>query len=344
MTPEEAIPEQPTAVRLLGVSKSFGEVRAVSDVHLDVRSGEFFSLLGPSGCGKTTLLRMIAGFEQPDAGRILIAGEDVTERSPQRRPTAMVFQNYALFPTMTVGENTGYGLRVRRVPKADRQRRVADLLARVDLPGMEQRPVTQLSGGQQQRVALARAMAVEPDVVLFDEPLSNLDVALREQTRRELKLLQHRLGTTSIYVTHDQQEALALSDRIAVMRAGRVLQIAPPRELFQNPATAFVAQFMGWNLLPDGDVARNLSRSLPEAGTVLGVRPEDLGWQRDDESSADGAPGSVVAAQFLGTYTEWVVELSGAEMRVWTSPDEQLTAAVRLVARRWKWLMNDLRE
>ncbi|HMB89308.1 MAG TPA: ABC transporter ATP-binding protein, partial [Rhodothermales bacterium] len=219
MNPKSPI-SNPQSVRLETVTKRFGSTLAVSEVSVDIQPGEFFSLLGPSGCGKTTLLRMVAGFEQPDAGHIFIGGEEVTKATPQRRPTAMVFQSYALFPTMTVAQNVAYGLDVRRVAKAERARRVEEALARVELAGLGPKPVTQLSGGQQQRVALARALAVRPAVLLFDEPLSNLDVTLREQTRRELKELQAQLGTTSIYVTHDQQEALALSDRIAVMRAG----------------------------------------------------------------------------------------------------------------------------
>ena len=197
-------------VQLNEVTKRFGDLVAVNGVTLDIRAGEFFSLLGPSGCGKTTLLRTIAGFESVDSGSIYIQNENITHLSPQQRPTAMVFQNYALFPTMTVEENVAYGLKVKKMARSEINQRVAESLARVDLGGMGHKPVTQLSGGQQQRVALARAMAVRPNVLLFDEPLSNLDVALREQTRRELKLLQDELQVTSIYVTHDQQEALGL--------------------------------------------------------------------------------------------------------------------------------------
>src|SRR5690606_23446329 len=218
---------------------------AVRDVSLAIPRGCFFSLLGPSGCGKTTLLRMVAGFEAPDAGRIAIGGRDVTAAPPQARPTAMVFQNYALFPTMTVGENVAYGLEVRKWKRPRIRERVAEALGRVDLGGLEAKPVGRLSGGQQQRVALARALAVEPDVLLFDEPLSNLDLKLREETRRELKALQQELGTTSLYVTHDQQEALALSDLIAVMRAGEIVEVGPPETLYIAPETAFVARFLG---------------------------------------------------------------------------------------------------
>ena len=333
------VPETPGGshgVRLEGVGKSYGDVHAVRDVDLDVQRGEFFSLLGPSGCGKTTLLRLIAGFEKPDHGRILIAGADVTDSTPQRRPTAMVFQNYALFPTMTVGQNVAYGLQVRGLKRGDRSRLVSELLARVDLPGLENRPVTLLSGGQQQRVALARALAVEPDVLLFDEPLSNLDVALREQTRRELKMLQNRLGTTSVYVTHDQQEALALSDRIGVMRSGKLLQIDTPRTLFEEPATAFVAQFLGWNVVTDPNLARALTGETPPNGAALGIRPENL------QPSTDGVAGRVAGMQFLGMIAEWAVFFDDREFRAWLNPELHVPERTSFIARRYRWLENDL--
>jgi ABC-type Fe3+/spermidine/putrescine transport system ATPase subunit len=322
-------------VRLDAVTKRFGETVAARAVSLDVRPGEFFSLLGPSGCGKTTLLRITAGFERPDEGRVLIDERDVTALAPQARPTAMVFQSYALFPTMTVGENVAYGLRVRRVDRNERQRRVAEALARVDLAGMEDRPVTQLSGGQQQRVALARAVAVRPAVLLFDEPLSNLDVALREQTRGELKVLQHQLGTTSLYVTHDQQEALALSDRIAVMRAGEIQQVGPPEALYSAPETAFVAQFLGGsNLVADAAMAARLTgEEAPSPGRVLAVRPEHL---RPIEQG--GVEGRLRSRQFLGTYAEWWVEVDGQALRVWVDPGQQAAETVRLEAAQHRWV------
>ncbi|GIV61613.1 MAG: spermidine/putrescine ABC transporter ATP-binding protein [Rhodothermaceae bacterium] len=323
-------------VRLDGVTKRFGDVVAVDDVSLEVRPGEFFSLLGPSGCGKSTLLRLVGGFEQPDAGRILIGGEEMAGVPPQRRPTAMVFQNYALFPTMTVGENVAYGLRVRRLPAAERRRRVQEVLERVDLAHLVDRPVTQLSGGQQQRVAVARALAVRPGVLLFDEPLSNLDVALREQTRRELKLLQRRLGTTSLYVTHDQQEALALSDRIAVMRAGRIQQVGPPEQLYREPETAFVAQFLGGsNLIDDARLAAVLTRGEPPPpGRVLAVRPEHL--RLVDEG---GIPGRLRARQFLGTFAEWWIETEGTTLRAWMAPEVVPTETFRLEATHYRWVL-----
>jgi ABC-type Fe3+/spermidine/putrescine transport system ATPase subunit len=327
--------QHPKSVHLERVTKRFGATVAVRDVSVEIQPGEFFSLLGPSGCGKTTLLRMVAGFEQPDAGHIFIGGEDVTKATPQRRPTAMVFQSYALFPTMTVAQNVAYGLDVRKITKAERARRVEEALTRVDLAGLGPKPVTQLSGGQQQRVALARALAVEPAVLLFDEPLSNLDVALREQTRRELKELQAQLGTTSIYVTHDQQEALALSDRIAVMRAGEILQVGPPEALYRTPETAFVAQFLGGsNLVTDPGVAARLTGETPaENSKVLTVRPEHL-----KPVAEGGVMAQVRSRLFLGTYAEWWVEIDGQSLRAWVDPSLEPAEAVRLTATQHRWV------
>jgi ABC-type Fe3+/spermidine/putrescine transport system ATPase subunit len=239
-------------VTLRGIRKEFGASVAVEDMDLDVRPGEFLTLLGPSGCGKTTTLNMIAGFVDPDAGRILLDGQDVSRLPPNRRDTAMVFQQYALFPHLTVGQNVGYGLRMRKRPAAEIRSLVADALDRVGLTGREDRPPAQLSGGQQQRVALARAIVVRPKVLLFDEPLSNLDLKLREQLRLEIKHLQRELGTTSIFVTHDQTEALVMSDRIAVMRDGRIEQLGTPDTIYNDPATSFVAGFVGQSNLVDG--------------------------------------------------------------------------------------------
>ncbi len=325
------------SVRLDGVTKRFAETVAVRAVSVEIQPGEFFSLLGPSGCGKTTLLRIVAGFEQPDAGRVFLGGDDVTALSPQRRPTAMVFQSYALFPTMTVAENVAYGLAVRRVARAERAQRVGRALARVDLSGLEAKPVTQLSGGQQQRVALARALAVEPAVLLFDEPLSNLDVALREQTRREMKVLQDQLGTTSLYVTHDQQEALALSDRIAVMRAGEIVQVGAPEALYQAPETAFVAQFLGGsNLVSDAAVAVRLARGEdPPPGRVLAVRPEHL-----RPAGQGGVAARLRSRQFLGTYAEWWVDVDGQALRAWLDPSAEPAETVHLTATRHRWVRN----
>src|SRR3712207_3534742 len=219
---------------LQNISKRYGAARAVADVSLEVGAGEFFGLLGPSGCGKTTTLRMVAGLEQPDAGRILLDGSDITRAPADRRGFGMVFQSYALFPHLNVFENVAFGLRARRLQQAEVRGRVAQALSMVSLSGYERRPVDELSGGQQQRVAIARAISIEPALLLFDEPLSNLDVALREETRAELRELVKRLKLTAIYVTHDQEEAFALCDRLSVMSEGRVLQTGTPRALYEH--------------------------------------------------------------------------------------------------------------
>jgi len=234
---------------LSDISKRYAETPAVKELSLAVERGEFFGLLGPSGCGKTTTLRMISGLEKPDAGSISLDGTNVTELSPERRGFGMVFQNYALFPHLNVFGNVAFGLRARRRPSQEVTERVASALALVQLPGYERRRIDELSGGQQQRVAIARAIAIEPALLLFDEPLSNLDVALREETRRELRELVKRLGLTAVYVTHDQEEAFALCDRISVMSEGRILQTGAPRELYEHPTALFVARFLGRNNL-----------------------------------------------------------------------------------------------
>ncbi|MGD9862891.1 MAG: ABC transporter ATP-binding protein [Pseudodonghicola sp.] len=276
---------------LRGVSKEFGGgVFGLRDIDLDIASGEFVSLLGPSGCGKTTTLRVIAGFEQPTAGQVLLNGREIGHLPANRRPVNTVFQDYAVFPHMNVAENVGFGLSVRGTARAEIARKVAEALEMVGLGDKAQRPVAALSGGQRQRVALARAIVCEPQMLLLDEPLSALDAALREQMQVELKNLQHRLGTTFVLVTHDQTEALSISDRIVVMNGGRIEQIATPAELYDRPATRFVAGFIGtMNLLAghatgDGRV-ESAGLALPvegagafAAGTAvtLGLRPEDL--------------------------------------------------------------------
>jgi len=234
---------------LKNISRSFGSTRAVDDVSLDVQQGEFFGLLGPSGCGKTTTLRMIAGLEKPDSGSIEFQGKEFTNLPAEKRGFGMVFQNYALFPHLNVFENVAFGLRARHAPKAEMSERVASALELVQLPGYGKRAVDELSGGQQQRVAIARAIAIEPALLLFDEPLSNLDVSLREETRRELRELVTRLGLTAVYVTHDQEEAYALCDRISVMVGGRLMQSGEPRELYEHPSDIAVARFLGRNNL-----------------------------------------------------------------------------------------------
>src|SRR2546427_3000713 len=265
--------DRKAAISLDRVSKSFGRIGAVHDVTLEISEGEFFSLLGPSGCGKTTTLRMIAGFEMPDEGRILLHDRDVTSVSPNRRPVNMVFQQYALFPHMSVYDNVAFGLKVKRVPRDQHRERVHEMLRVVSLEGLDKRRARQLSGGQQQRVALARALVNRPAALLLDEPLGALDVKLRKHMQLELKSIQHNLGTTFVYVTHDQEEALAMSDRIAVMNGGRVEQTGSPREIYEHPHTAFVADFIGslnaFDLRIDELVGTNAVMRLGESERIV---------------------------------------------------------------------------
>ncbi|MFQ5628475.1 MAG: ABC transporter ATP-binding protein, partial [bacterium] len=233
------------SVRLENIDKCFGDVLAVDNLSIDVAQGEFFSLLGPSGCGKTTTLRMIAGFEEPDVGDIFFGEKKVTHLKPQQRNVGMVFQNYALFPHMTVGENVAFGLRARKIEKLEIPLKVENALKLVDMSGYENRPVNALSGGQQQRVALARALVIEPEILLLDEPLSNLDAKLRVETREQIRSLQQRLGITTFYVTHDQEEALSQSDRMAVLIRGKCVQIGNPREVYRKPDNREVMAFLG---------------------------------------------------------------------------------------------------
>ncbi|WP_448590386.1 ABC transporter ATP-binding protein [Thermoflexus hugenholtzii] len=267
------------AVELREVSKRFGEVEAVHQVSLQIREGEFFSLLGPSGCGKTTTLRMIAGFERPDAGEILIRGQRMNEVPPFHRPVNTVFQHYALFPHMTVFENVAFGLEMKRLPREEIRRRVAEALRLVRLTGLENRYPRQLSGGQQQRVALARALVNRPAVLLLDEPLGALDLKLRKEMQLELKNLQHQVGITFIYVTHDQEEAMTMSDRIAVMNQGRVLQVGTPVEIYERPATRFVADFIGETNFLEGRLVafeEGYARVEVEGFPLLAARPEGI--------------------------------------------------------------------
>jgi len=252
------------------VSKAFGQTAAVVNVSLDIERGEFFGLLGPSGCGKTTTLRIIAGLEEPDKGTFDFDGQDITRLSPERRGFGMVFQNYALFPHLNVTENVAFGLRARHRPTTEIADRVNRALEMVQLPGYEKRRVEELSGGQQQRVAIARAIAIEPVLLLFDEPLSNLDVALREETRSELRELVTRLGLTAVYVTHDQEEAFALCDRISVMVGGRLLQTGRPRELYEHPGQVSVARFLGRNNLIQAMRLSSSKAALAEFKTLKG--------------------------------------------------------------------------
>jgi len=260
-----------TAITIEGVARTFGAVRAVDDVSIAVRDGEFFTLLGPSGCGKTTLLRMVAGFCELDTGRILFGDERIDTLPPHKRNTGMVFQNYAVFPNVTVGGNVAYGLRARKVRADEIRERVARALKLVQLDGFAERWPHQLSGGQLQRVAIARAIVIEPHVLLLDEPLSNLDAKLRVEMRGEIRQLQKLLGITVLYVTHDQEEALAISDRVAVMRAGRVEQIASPRDIYERPMTPFVASFVGTTNLLNGVIGAREgdAAEVVVAGTTL---------------------------------------------------------------------------
>jgi len=313
------------SLELRGVTKRFGDVVAVRELTLDVPAGEFLTLLGPSGCGKTTALRLIAGFESPDRGAIVFDGRDVTSRSPQRRGFGMVFQNYALFPHLDVAENVSFGLRARGEPASEIPERVRAALRRVNLEGYGARAVQALSGGQQQRVALARALAIEPSLLLLDEPLSNLDAALREQTRREIRDLVKSLGITAVFVTHDQEEAFALSDRIAVLEAGRMRQIGPPEELYRRPADPFVATFVGRaNLVPatlSGGGPRRVDfggetwwdadadAGIP-AGPVLALlRPEDL----EVVEAGQGLAGVVRDRRFAGATTSFIIRTDSTE-------------------------------
>src|ERR1700741_257115 len=267
---------------LQNISKRYGDTRAVSEISLNVERGEFFGLLGPSGCGKTTTLRMIAGLETPDAGSIQFQSADITNLPPERRGFGMVFQNYALFPHLNVFENVAFGLRARHASKAAMTERVTSALELVQLPGYEKRAMDELSGGQQQRVAIARAIAIEPALLLFDEPLSNLDVSLREETRSELRELVTRLGLTAVYVTHDQEEAFALCDRIRVMVGGKLMQTGRPRELYEQPSEISVASFLGRNNLIK---AMRLSSSKTSAGefkTLEGDHTLHLAVKHDD--------------------------------------------------------------
>jgi putative spermidine/putrescine transport system ATP-binding protein len=329
------------AIRLEAVEKRFGDVVAVAGIDLEIADGEFFSMLGPSGSGKTTTLRMIAGFELPTAGRILLHGQDVTHLPPFDRDVNTVFQDYALFPHMSVGDNIAYGLVVRKVPKAERVARVAEALRMVRLEGYEQRRPTQLSGGQRQRVALARALVNRPRVLLLDEPLGALDLKLREEMQIELHRIQQEVGITFIYVTHDQVEALTMSHRVAVFNRGRIEQVGAPAEIYERPATQFVAGFVGTSNLITGAAAQSL---VGRPGTFT-VRPEKIHMAGPEEThGADeiSAGGRIRDVVYLGSDTRYVVELdAGAQLVVTeqnlaTSSTEALAQQGRAVRLIWK--------
>ena len=325
------------SVQLANITKKFDDVTAVEDLSLKVNDGEFFSLLGPSGCGKTTILRMIAGFYHPTAGDIFFDDRNVSTLPPNKRNTGMVFQNYALFPHMTVFENVAFGLRARKVPAPERRERVRSALELVNLADFENRRVTQLSGGQQQRVALARAIVIEPEILLLDEPLSNLDAKLRRETRDQIQRLQRELGTTTIYVTHDQEEALTLSDRIALMEKGVCQQIGTPHEIYNHPANAFVASFMGRSNIMRGTIVESKTDRQPvlmvdvEGGiqlrisdsesersgnTILSVRPETIILRKNDEDRINTFEGEVKLKQFNGYVVEYEVDVRGISFNV----------------------------
>jgi putative spermidine/putrescine transport system ATP-binding protein len=299
-----------TAILFKNVSRHFGEVKAVDNIELEIKDGEFYSMLGPSGSGKTTCLRMIAGFDRPTSGQIILYGQDVSNLPPYERPVNTVFQDYALFPHMTVEDNIGYGLMIKGMPKAERAKRVGDMLDLVRLPGFGYRRPSQLSGGQRQRVALARALINHPKVLLLDEPLGALDLKLRQQMQVELKNIQREVGITFIFVTHDQEEALTMSDRIAVFNEGKVEQVGSPAEVYEHPATPFVAGFVGTSNLVSGEVAGRITGSPNR----FSVRPEKIHLAKTDEKIEKDmfvANGTVRDVVYLGLFTRYLVELEG---------------------------------
>ena len=304
------------AISFIHVSRHFGEVRAVDDISLDILDGEFFTLLGPSGSGKTTSLRMIAGFERPSAGEIYLHGVNVSQLPPYERAVNTVFQDYALFPHMTVAENISYGLMIKKVPKVERMRRVEEMLRLVRLPMLGGRKPSQLSGGQRQRVALARALINHPPVLLLDEPLGALDLKLRQQMQIELKTIQQQVGITFVYVTHDQEEALTMSDRLAVFNLGKIEQVGTPAEIYERPSTAFVAGFVGISNLISGQAAEAFTGST----APFAVRPEKIHLASYDAPIPAGmlaADGKVREVIYLGMYTRYIVELDlGGELTV----------------------------
>ncbi len=338
------------------MTKRFGDVTAVDDLSLEVREGEFFALLGPSGCGKTTTLRMIGGFEEVTAGTVYLGGEDVTDLPPFKRKANTVFQNYALFPHLSVFENIAFGLRRRKTPTAEIRHEVASMLKLVELPGYEERKPNQLSGGQQQRVALARALVNNPQVLLLDEPLGALDLKLRKQMQVELKRIQSEIGITFIFVTHDQDEAMTMSDRIAVMRHGRIEQLGSPEELYERPRTEFVAGFLGVSNLLDGEVTGrdgDLVEIRLADGTILrapgestngatnvqvGVRPEKL---RVLARGADGTgpdqgtnslDGTVLDASYIGVSTQYLVQTTDGHRLTVYAQNLETSGAIGTIA------------
>jgi iron(III) transport system ATP-binding protein len=333
-------------LQIENVSAAYGALKVLDDVNLDIQPGEFFALLGPSGCGKTTLLRLIAGFADNEAGRIVVGGKDISNLPPWKRDVGMVFQSYALWPHMSVASNVAFGLEERRVSRDNVRRRVAAALAFVGLSDLADRRPSQLSGGQQQRVALARTIAIEPKVLLLDEPLSNLDAKLRIQVRRELRLLQKRLGLTTIIVTHDQEEANTISDRVAVMNGGKIQQVGTPTELYERPANLFVAQFLGTANVLEGRVASMNGQRMFEVGNGLSLpipataevpdgarmvfRPQhaSLSINRPSAPGDAAIPGIVSDREFLGSIVRYAVRIGVSEVWIDTpfESGEQLLA------------------
>lgn len=329
------------AVRFQSVSCHFGHVKAVDNVSLDILPGEFFTLLGPSGSGKTTSLRLIAGFEQPTAGHIELYGVRMEGTPPYERDVNTVFQDYALFPHMSVGENIAYGLMIRKVPKAERQKRVEEMLDLVRLPGIADRRPSQLSGGQKQRVALARALINEPRVLLLDEPLGALDLKLRQQMQVELKAIQRRVGITFVFVTHDQEEALTMSDRIAIFNHGKIEQIGSPMEVYERPATAFVAGFVGTSNLMD----ENIAQAVTGERSHIAVRPEKIRMCEPHTPVPNDAfcvEGVITEVIYLGVNTRYIVTLNGGgDITVLQQNLESSSTDVLAARGKSVWLMWD---
>ncbi|MGY4677334.1 ferric ABC transporter ATP-binding protein [Pasteurella sp. P03HT] len=318
---------------LKNITKAFGKAVVIDNLNLNIKRGTMVTLLGPSGCGKTTVLRLVAGLESPTSGQIFIDGEDVTKSSIQNRDICIVFQSYALFPHMSIGDNVGYGLKMQGVSKEERQQRVKEALELVDLAGFEDRYVDQISGGQQQRVALARALVLKPKVLLFDEPLSNLDANLRRSMREKIRELQQRLGITSLYVTHDQTEAFAVSDEVIVMHKGKIMQKAPAKELYLRPNSLFLANFMGESSIFNGSVQQDrvtvngYQFTLPTAQQfgladgpcLVGVRPEAVTLKQTGEETQRC---DIKSAVYMGNHWEIVANWGGKDLLINTNPEQ----------------------
>ncbi|HED4458967.1 ferric ABC transporter ATP-binding protein [Pasteurella multocida] len=318
---------------LKNVTKAFGKAVVIDNLDLSIKRGTMVTLLGPSGCGKTTVLRLVAGLESPTSGQIFIDGEDVTKSSIQNRDICIVFQSYALFPHMSIGDNVGYGLKMQGVSKEERTKRVKEALELVDLAGFEDRYVDQISGGQQQRVALARALVLKPKVLLFDEPLSNLDANLRRSMREKIRELQQRLGITSLYVTHDQTEAFAVSDEVIVMHKGKIMQKAPAKELYLRPNSLFLANFMGESSIFQGTLQQDqvtvngyqfklnnaVQFGLTDGACLVGIRPEAISFKETGEAAQRC---SIKSAVYMGNHWEIVANWGGQDLLVNTNPEQ----------------------